>query len=43
LGDDHTLDVTMNRLRQKLVQDDGLRYITTVRSIGYKFEALHGK
>lgn len=42
-GDDHTLDVTINRLRQKLVQDDGLRYITTVRSIGYKFEALHGE
>jgi DNA-binding response OmpR family regulator len=37
-GDDHTLDVTMNRLRQKLVAEDGYQYITTVRGIGYKFE-----
>ncbi|MHB1457301.1 MAG: response regulator transcription factor [Armatimonadota bacterium] len=38
LGDDHTLDVIMNRLRQKLAGPDGRRYISTVRSIGYKFE-----
>jgi DNA-binding response OmpR family regulator len=40
-GDDHTLDVTMNRLRQKLLSTDGHSYITTVRGIGYKFEVRH--
>lgn len=43
LGDDHTLDVTMNRLRQKLSQSDGHSYLTTVRGIGYKFEVRHGE
>jgi DNA-binding response OmpR family regulator len=36
-GDDHTLDVHMSRLRQKLAHDDGLEYLTTVKGIGYKF------
>jgi DNA-binding response OmpR family regulator len=43
LGDDHTLDVTMNRLRQKLIQPDGHSYLTTIRGIGYKFEVHHGE
>ncbi|MHB9129653.1 MAG: response regulator transcription factor [Armatimonadota bacterium] len=43
LGDDHTLDVTMNRLRQKLSQPDGHSYLTTIRGIGYKFEVHHGE
>jgi DNA-binding response OmpR family regulator len=42
LDDDHTLDVTMNRLRQKLAQGDGRSYLTTVRGVGYKFEVRHG-
>ncbi len=42
-GDDHTLDVTMNRLRQKLASSDGYSYLTTVRGIGYKFEVLSGQ
>jgi len=42
-GDDHTLDVTMNRLRQKLVGADGRSYLTTVRGVGYKFEVRHGE
>ncbi len=41
-GDDHTLDVHMNRLRQKLAGPDRLSYIATVRGIGYKFEVTHG-
>jgi DNA-binding response OmpR family regulator len=40
-GDDHTLDVTMNRLRQKLAGTDGYSYLTTVRGVGYKFEVRH--
>ncbi|HPM25539.1 MAG TPA: winged helix-turn-helix domain-containing protein, partial [Phycisphaerae bacterium] len=41
-GDDHTLDVHMNRLRQKLAGDDGRAYLVTVRGVGYKFEVTHG-
>jgi DNA-binding response OmpR family regulator len=40
-GDDHTLDVHMNRLRQKLAGADGRAYLVTVRGVGYKFEAPH--
>ena len=43
LGDDHTLDVTMNRLRQKLTRADGRSYLTTLRGVGYKFEVRHGE
>lgn len=43
LGDDHTLDVTMNRLRQKLTGADRRSYLTTVRGVGYKFEVRHGE
>lgn len=32
--DDHTLTVTMNRLRAK-IEDEGRRYIKTVRGMGY--------
>lgn len=42
MGDAHTLDVHMNRLRQKLVGDDGYSYIVTVRGVGYKFEVRQG-
>jgi len=42
LGDDHTLDVTMNRLRHKLAHADGRSYLTTIRGVGYKFEVRHG-
>jgi two-component system response regulator ResD len=42
LGDDHTLDVTMNRLRRKLTQEDDRGYLTTIRGVGYKFEMRHG-
>jgi two-component system, OmpR family, response regulator ResD len=38
LGDLHTVDVHVGRLREKLEKVDGLRYIATVRGIGYKFE-----
>ncbi|MHB9129648.1 MAG: response regulator transcription factor [Armatimonadota bacterium] len=41
-GDDHTLDVHMNRLRQKLTTDDGMSYIATLRGVGYRFEVSHG-
>ncbi|MHB9023523.1 MAG: response regulator transcription factor [Armatimonadota bacterium] len=41
-GDDHTLDVHMNRLRQKLAADDGMSYIATLRGVGYRFEVSHG-
>ena len=40
-ADDHTLDVTINRLREKLAAPDGYRYIITMRGIGYKFEVEH--
>jgi len=39
-GDDHTLDVHINRLRHKLQGADGLRYLTTVKGVGFKFEVL---
>lgn len=35
--DDHTLTVTMNRLRAKM-EEEGHTYIRTVRGLGYKFE-----
>jgi len=41
-GDDHSLDVHMNRLRQKLTADDGISYISTLRGVGYRFEVSHG-
>lgn len=40
-GDDHTLDVHINRLRRKLTATDGLGYLTTVKGIGFKFEVTH--
>ena len=38
LGDLHTLEVHINRLRTKLETESGLRYLVTVRGVGYKFE-----
>ena len=40
-GDDHTLDVHINRLRRKLTADDGLNYLKTVKGVGFKFEVAH--
>jgi len=37
-GDLHTVEVHINRLRAKLEGEAGLRYITTVRGVGYRFE-----
>jgi len=42
-GDDHTLDVHINRLRRKLADPDGEQYLATARGIGFKFEAPHGQ
>ncbi len=39
-GDDHTLDVHINRLRRKMQGTDGLGYLTTVKGVGFKFEVL---
>ncbi len=41
-GDVHTLDVHMNRLRRKLAGADGMRYLTTVKGIGFRFEVSGG-
>ena len=38
IGDLHTLDVHVNRLRAKIESDGGPRYLITVRGVGYKFE-----
>lgn len=38
LGDLHTLEVHINRLRTKLETEPGPRYLVTVRGVGYKFE-----
>lgn len=38
VGDLHTLDVHVNRLRAKIEGDGGPRYLITVRGVGYKFE-----
>jgi len=40
-GDDHTLDVHINRLRRKLTAEDGLNYLKTVKGVGFKFEVAH--
>lgn len=40
LDDDHTLEVHINKIRTKLEGEDGLRYITTVRGVGYRFEVM---
>lgn len=37
-GDDHTLDVHINRLRRKLAGDDGYNYVVTLKGVGFKFE-----
>jgi len=37
-GDDHTLDVHINRLRRKLAGEDGYEYLVTVKGIGFRFE-----
>ena len=42
-GDDHTLDVHVNRLRHKLTAADGLRYLVTVKGVGLKFEVGHAE
>ena len=40
-GDDHVVDVHLSKLRQKLGDDpQNPRYISTVRGVGYRFEAL---
>lgn len=41
-GDDHTLDVHINRLRRKLASTDGIDYLKTMKSVGFKFEVTHG-
>jgi two-component system response regulator ResD len=41
-GDDHTLDVHINRVRRKLAGEDGLAYIDTVKGVGFRFEEGHG-
>ena len=38
--DDHTLTVTMNRLRAK-IEDDDHPYIKTVRGMGYILSLIH--
>ena len=40
-GDDHTLDVHINRLRRKLTAPDGVQYLKTVKGVGFKFEVAH--
>jgi DNA-binding response OmpR family regulator len=42
-GDDHTLDVHVNRLRRKLMNPDGSHYLVTARGVGFKFEVPHGR
>jgi DNA-binding response OmpR family regulator len=42
LGDLHTLEVHINRLRSKLESLPGPRYLVTVRGVGYKFEVIDG-
>lgn len=37
-GDDHTLDVHINRLRRKLAGTDTRHYLRTVKGVGFKFE-----
>jgi len=39
-GDDHTLDVHISRLRRKLAADDGVEYLTTIKGVGFKFQAV---
>ena len=39
-GDDHTLDVHVSRLRRKLAADDGVEYLTTIKGVGFKFQAV---
>jgi two-component system response regulator MtrA len=39
LGDSRLVDVAVSRLRTKLDDPTGSRYITTVRGLGYRFEA----
>ena len=40
-GDDHTLDVHINRLRWKLAGNSDMNYISTIKGIGFKFEVTH--
>lgn len=40
-GDDHTLDVHVNRLRKKLEAADDLGYLRTIKGVGFKFEVMH--
>lgn len=40
-GDDHTLDVHINRLRKKLEGVDGHEYLRTIKGVGFKFEVMH--
>ena len=42
-GDDHTLDVHVNRLRRKLTNPDGTQFLVTARGVGFKFEVPHGR
>lgn len=37
-GEDHTLDVHINRLRRKLAGTDGIEYLVTLRGVGFRFE-----
>lgn len=39
-GDDHTLDVHLNRLRRKLLGTDQTNYIRTIKGVGVKFEVM---
>ena len=42
-GDDHTLDVHINRLRRKLTGTDQRNYLKTSKGVGFKFEVSHGE
>jgi two-component system, OmpR family, response regulator ResD len=41
-GDDHTLDVHVNRLRRKLAAGGERNYLATVKGIGFRFEVDDG-
>jgi DNA-binding response OmpR family regulator len=36
-GDEHTLDVHIDRVRRKLAPPDGYRFLQTVKGVGFKF------
>ena len=36
-GDEHTLDVHVDRVRRKLSGSDGWNYVRTIKGVGFKF------